>query len=55
MRDRLDSLQARQRGLFNPKEIDNMLKNPNEHITKLNTNSLWQVAVLEIWLQENNL
>ncbi len=55
IRDTLDSQAARERGLFKRKAIDDMLKDPNSCLTNLHTNYLWQLAVLEIWLQENKL
>jgi len=55
IRDTLDSQRARERGLFNRKSIDDMLRDPDGALTNLRTNYLWQLAVIEIWLQQNNL
>jgi asparagine synthase (glutamine-hydrolysing) len=55
IRDALDSQAARERGLFNRKSIDAMLSDPDGSLTNLHTNYLWQLAVIEIWLQQNNL
>ncbi len=55
IRDALDSQAARERGLFNRKSIDTMLSDPDGCLTNLNTNYLWQLAVIEIWLQQNGL
>lgn len=46
---------AQARGLFNQQVIQSYLDAPKEHITPLNGSKLWQVAVLESWLQTNNL
>ncbi|MBF6057663.1 N-acetylglutaminylglutamine amidotransferase [Thiomicrorhabdus heinhorstiae] len=55
IRDTLDAQVARERGLFNRKAIDRMLRDPDSALTNLRTNYLWQLAVLEIWLQEHQL
>lgn len=55
IRDTLDSQRARERGLFNRKSIDAMLADPDGCLTNLRTNYLWQLAVIEIWLQQNDL
>lgn len=55
IRDTLDSQVARERGLYKRGMIDKMLKDPNDCLTNLHTNYLWQLAVLEIWLQGNEL
>jgi len=55
IRDTLDSQVARERGLFHRKSIDRMLGDPDNCLTNLRTNYLWQLAVIEIWLQQNNL
>jgi asparagine synthase (glutamine-hydrolysing) len=46
---------AKKRGLFNPKYIDSLLAAPKEHITKLQGSKLWQVALLELWLQTQGI
>jgi asparagine synthase (glutamine-hydrolysing) len=52
-RDALSSPAARQRGLFNQPYIDSLLADPESHITPLQGSKLWQVALLELWLQEH--
>jgi len=47
----LDSPKARQRGIFRRDYVDQLLAQPKEHITPLRGSKLWQVALLELWLQ----
>ena len=49
--DALHSDAARERGLFRPESVDALLADPNEHRTNLDGSTLWQVALLELWLQ----
>jgi len=51
VRDVLDAPQARQRGLFNRAYIDRLLSNPEGELTPKGHSKLWQVALLECWLQ----
>lgn len=46
---------ARTRGLFRQDYIDDLLDRPDEHLTPLRGSKLWQVAVLEMWLQQHHL
>jgi asparagine synthase (glutamine-hydrolysing) len=39
------------RGLFRPEAVDRMLAAPNETRTTLGSNALWQLGVIEMWLQ----
>ena len=39
------------RGLFRPEAVDGMLAAPNETRTTLGSNALWQLGVIEMWLQ----
>jgi asparagine synthase (glutamine-hydrolysing) len=55
VRDTLDSQAARSRGLFRREAIDQMLASPDAHITPLRGSKLWQVALLEAWLQTNGI
>ncbi|TVR44549.1 MAG: N-acetylglutaminylglutamine amidotransferase [Planctomycetota bacterium] len=55
VRDSLHSQAARQRGIFNPQRIDEMLAKPDEQITPLQGSKLWQCALLELWLQEQGI
>ena len=49
--DALFSDAARARGLYRPAALDRLLADPNGIRTTLGSNELWQVAVLELWLQ----
>jgi len=42
---------ARRRGLFRPDAVAAMLAAPNTTRTTLGSNALWQLALLEMWLQ----
>ncbi|WP_285275711.1 N-acetylglutaminylglutamine amidotransferase [Halopseudomonas bauzanensis] len=50
VRDSLTSRRARERGLFNDAYVDTLLRNPMDHITPLRGSKLWQLAVLDLWL-----
>jgi asparagine synthase (glutamine-hydrolysing) len=51
VRDALSSRSARGRGLYRPAALEQLLAAPNETRTTLGSNALWQVALLEMWLQ----
>jgi asparagine synthase (glutamine-hydrolysing) len=51
VRDALTSQAARERGLFREDYLDRLFAAPAEHITPLRGSELWQVALLEMWLQ----
>jgi asparagine synthase (glutamine-hydrolysing) len=51
VRDALTSDAARRRGLFRPETVDAMLRSPNEHRTNLDGSTLWQLGLLELWLE----
>ncbi len=55
VRDALTSQPARERGLFREDYLDSLFTAPAEHITKLRGSELWQVALLELWLQEQGI
>jgi asparagine synthase (glutamine-hydrolysing) len=42
---------AKRRGLFRPAGVEAMLADPNTTRTTLGSNALWQLALLEMWLQ----
>ncbi|MCS5714072.1 N-acetylglutaminylglutamine amidotransferase [Herbiconiux sp. CPCC 205716] len=46
---------ARERGLFDPASVERMLADPNSVRTTLGSNALWQLALLEMWLQEHGV
>jgi asparagine synthase (glutamine-hydrolysing) len=51
VRDALTNDAARSRGLYRRGTVDALLAAPNETRTTLGANALWQLAVLEMWLQ----
>ena len=53
--DALHAPEAKQRGLFRSDFIEGLLANPNERRTPVNSNVLWQVALLEMWLQNHGV
>jgi asparagine synthase (glutamine-hydrolysing) len=51
VRDALSNSAARNRGLYRADTVGALLAAPNETRTTLGANALWQLAVLEMWLQ----
>ncbi|HLZ37971.1 MAG TPA: N-acetylglutaminylglutamine amidotransferase [Mycobacteriales bacterium] len=51
VRDVLTGPTARHRGLYQPAPVARLLADPNATRTTLGSNALWQVALLEMWLQ----
>jgi asparagine synthase (glutamine-hydrolysing) len=51
VRQALTDPAARARGLFRPEAVDAMLAAPNETRTTLGSNALWQLSLIEMWLQ----
>ena len=51
VRDALTNDAARARGLYRPETVEALLAAPNDTRTTLGANALWQLAVLEMWLQ----
>ncbi|WP_115422564.1 N-acetylglutaminylglutamine amidotransferase [Ensifer sp. M14] len=51
IRDALRSQKARERGFFQGEYLENLLDDPSDHITPLRGSELWQVGLLEMWLQ----
>jgi asparagine synthase (glutamine-hydrolysing) len=52
VRDTLRTRAARERALFRPEYVDALLADPNTPRTTLGANQLWQLALLEMWLQQ---
>ncbi|MGJ3242477.1 MAG: N-acetylglutaminylglutamine amidotransferase [Opitutales bacterium] len=50
-KDALTNDAARRRGLFNQPHVEKLLSDPEAHITPLRGSKLWQLALLELWLQ----
>ncbi len=55
VRDAVTDPVAKDRGLFRPDWLQRMLADPNTERTTLGSNALWQVALLEMWLQERGI
>ena len=55
VRDALSSDAARERGLFRPEYVRQLLEDPNRELTPLRGNKLWQLGLLELWLQTHDL
>jgi asparagine synthase (glutamine-hydrolysing) len=55
VRDALHSRAARERGLFDPDYVDTLLADPTAHITPLRGSELWQIGLLELWLQQQGV
>jgi asparagine synthase (glutamine-hydrolysing) len=55
VRDALSSQAARERGLFRQDYLDGLFAAPADHITPLNGSELWQVGLLELWLQTHEV
>jgi asparagine synthase (glutamine-hydrolysing) len=53
VRDTLSAERVERRALFEPSYVQMLLDAPNEHLTTLEGNKLWQVALLELWLSEH--
>ncbi len=51
VRDALTEPAAKRRGLFRPETVEKMLADPNRTRTTLGSNALWQLALIEMWLQ----
>ncbi|WP_430783533.1 N-acetylglutaminylglutamine amidotransferase [Actinoplanes sp. G11-F43] len=52
VRDTLHAPAARERALFRPEYVEALLADPNTGRTTLGANQLWQLALLEMWLQQ---
>ncbi|GAA1847266.1 N-acetylglutaminylglutamine amidotransferase [Microlunatus capsulatus] len=55
VRDALTDPRARERGLFDPALVQRLLADPNSTRTTLGSNALWQLALLEMWLQKHDV
>ena len=55
VRDALTSRAARERGLFRDGYLQTLFDAPKDHITPLRGSELWQVGLLEMWLQEQGV
>ncbi|MGH9279874.1 MAG: N-acetylglutaminylglutamine amidotransferase [Acidimicrobiales bacterium] len=50
LRDALHSPAAKERALFRPEHVQHVIDHPNE-LTTLRYNKLWELGLLELWLQ----
>ncbi|MGW4599518.1 N-acetylglutaminylglutamine amidotransferase [Streptomyces sp. NPDC004457] len=55
VREALEAPEARRRGVYQDAYVAELLKAPDEHRTRRGANALWQIAVLEIWLQTHGI
>lgn len=55
VRDTLTSRTARERGLFSSAYLERLFDDPRSAITPLRGSELWQVALLESWLQSHGV
>jgi asparagine synthase (glutamine-hydrolysing) len=51
VRDMLTSSQARSRGLYRSEFVEHLLQNPEAEMSPKGHSRLWQVALLESWMQ----
>ena len=55
VRDALHDPAARRRGMFRTDYVDALLADPNGELTPLRGNKLWQLGLLEMWLQNHGI
>lgn len=55
VRDALHAPEARRRDLFRTDYVNALLADPNAELTPLNGNKLWQLGLLEMWLQSHGI
>ncbi|GBG37433.1 N-acetylglutaminylglutamine amidotransferase [Mycobacterium montefiorense] len=55
IRDALYAPIAKERGLFDAEAVDALLADPNGKLTPLRGNELWQIGLLELWLQRHGV
>ncbi|MGY1652275.1 N-acetylglutaminylglutamine amidotransferase [Geodermatophilus sp. SYSU D01119] len=55
VKDALSSEAARERALFRPEYVARLLEDPNGELTPLRGNKLWQLGLLELWLQNHGV
>ncbi|MGB0670489.1 MAG: N-acetylglutaminylglutamine amidotransferase [Rhodospirillales bacterium] len=55
VRDALEAPEAKARGLFNEETMAGIMADPAQHITPLRGSKLWQMALLEKWLQTHGI
>jgi asparagine synthase (glutamine-hydrolysing) len=55
VKEALLSTTSQNRKLFRREYIDELLKNPDDHLTPLRGSKLWQLGLLELWLQAHDI
>jgi asparagine synthase (glutamine-hydrolysing) len=55
VRDALSSRVARERGIFRDAYLQKLFAEPAKHITPLQGSELWQVGLLEMWMQTHGI
>ncbi|MHB2267118.1 N-acetylglutaminylglutamine amidotransferase [Aliihoeflea sp. PC F10.4] len=55
VRDALTSNAAKDRAIFRDDYLDRLFAKPSDHITPLQGSELWQVGLLELWLQTHGI
>jgi asparagine synthase (glutamine-hydrolysing) len=55
VRDALTSAAARDRGLYRPEHVAALLDDPIDARTPIGSSKLWQVGLLELWLQHHGI
>ena len=55
VRGAVHAREARKRGLFRDDHVQRLLDNPNGELTPLRGNKLWQLGLLELWLQAHDV
>jgi asparagine synthase (glutamine-hydrolysing) len=55
VRDALSAPAAKNRDLFQPEYVQKLLADPNKNRTTLGSNQLWQLGLLEMWLQRHGI
>jgi asparagine synthase (glutamine-hydrolysing) len=53
--DALRAPEATGRGLFRPEYVEALAQRPNDELTPLRGNKLWQLGLLEMWLQAHGI
>ena len=51
VREALHTPAARESGIFREEYVEHLLESPNDERTRLGSNKLWQIGLLELWLQ----
>ncbi len=51
MQNILDSEACKDRGIYNRAYVERLLREPDQHFTRLQGSKLWHLALLELWLQ----